>query len=332
MKGLDCGTSNFVAASENGKGEITFTRERDAYYVLQPKSAVNAKFLKEGLKKSGAKFFELDGGNIIIIGQEAINMAVTKEDTVSRPMSRGVVVAKDKESLPILSEIMKHVLGAPKPQGEIVVYSIPASSVDVKFDNVYHTNAMSDELRKLGYTPHALNEGEALCYSNLLDDQLTGVCFSFGAGCVNVCMMQYGDPLVTFSTAKSGDAIDEMVGNDFDISPTVVQQEKEAGIDLMVPQTNLQRGIVGRYKVIIKYALENLKYDFDNGGHKVKFTAPVPVVLSGGVSKAHNFRSLFKEVADEVGLPFQVSTIKMAKDPLYDVAKGCLLAAKMMHS
>jgi hypothetical protein len=331
MKGLDCGTSNFVSAAENSKSEIVYIRERSAYYVLTPKTKIHSKFLKEGLQKSGTKFFEVESGDIIVIGQGAIDEALTREDTVGRPMSRGVVVAKDKDSLPILSQIMKYVLGEPRPKGELVVYSIPASSVDVKFDNVYHTNAMSDELKKLGYTPHPLNESEALCYSNLINDNLTGVCFSFGAGCVNVCLMHNGDPLVMFSTAKSGDAIDEMVAADFDISPTMVQQEKESGINLTAPQTNIQKGIVGRYRVIIKYALENLKFDFENSGHKISVRTPIPLVLSGGTAMVDGFRDIFEEVRAEVGLPFQVSVVRMAKDPLHDVAKGCLLAAKMLY-
>jgi hypothetical protein len=47
MKGLDCGTSNFVAALDNESGEIVFSRERDAYYIVKPKTKINSSFIKK---------------------------------------------------------------------------------------------------------------------------------------------------------------------------------------------------------------------------------------------------------------------------------------------
>jgi hypothetical protein len=38
---------------------------------------------------------------------------------------------------------------------------------------------------------------------------------------------------------------------------------------------------------------------------------------------------LSEELVNEIGLPFKVSEIKYANDQLFDVAKGCLLAAKL---
>jgi len=329
MKGLDCGTSNFVAASEASGDSVSFSRERNAYYIVSPKSTIHSNFIKKGLESTNSRFFELDNGDLVIIGQGAIDFAVTRDVTVLRPMSKGVIVAKDKNSVPILSKIMGFVLGSPSMEKEPVVFSVPAASVDVKFDVNYHKNTLSDELQKLGFNPIALNESEALCYSNLLDNDLTGACFSFGAGCVNLCLMHSGQSLVTFSTAKSGDFIDEMVGYDFDISPTVVQKEKESGILLSNPENNIQKGIAGRYRQIIKYALENLAYDFDKSPKKLNIKEPLPVVISGGTSMIGGFLDVFTEISKEVGLPFPTKEIRYATDPLYDVAKGCLLAAKL---
>lgn len=328
MKGLDCGTSNFVSASEGEKDSVLYSRERNAYYIVSPKSVIHSNFIKKGLDANKARYFELENNDIVIIGQGAIDFAVTRDDVVARPMSKGVIVAKDKNSIPILSKIMGFVLGKPE-ENEPVVFSVPASSVDVKFDVNYHRNTLMDELAKLGYRPIALNESEALCYSNLLENDLTGACFSFGAGCVNLCLMHSGQSMVTFSTAKSGDFIDEMVGYDFDISPTVVQKEKETGIDILNPQNNIQKGISGRYRQIIRYALDNLSYDFKNSSKKANIKEPIPVIISGGTSMIGGFIDVFNEIREEAALPFPVKEVRYADDPLFDVAKGCLLAAKL---
>jgi hypothetical protein len=330
MKGLDCGTSNFVGARPDGDG-IVFTRERDAYYVVVPKTKIHASFLKKGLEANQAKYFEADDGRIVIIGQGAIDYAVTRDDEVSRPMQKGVIVAKDKEAIPIIGKIMGYVLGPPSEEKEVVVYSVPADSVDVKFDVTYHKNTMASELTKLGYEPKPLNEAEALCYANLLDDGLTGVCFSFGAGCVNMCLMHAGEPVVTFSNARSGDFIDDRVAAAFDVSPTVVQKEKESCMNLMSPSNGIQEAISGQYKVMIQYALETLAYDFNKSEKKAKVDRPLPLIVSGGTSMVPGFFKIFKPSVADVGLPFEISEIRKAKDQLHDVARGCLLAAQMLY-
>ena len=56
----------------------------------------------------------------------------------------------------------------------------------------------------------------------------------------------------------------------------------------------------------------------------------IPIILSGGTSKAGNFLKLFQEGFKEAmkdRFPIQISEIRMAEDPLNAVAQGLLVAA-----
>jgi imidazole glycerol phosphate synthase subunit HisF len=58
-----------------------------------------------------------------------------------------------------------------------------------------------------------------------------------------------------------------------------------------------------------------------------KFSAPIPVIVSGGTSRAQGFVPAFRSALQQVELPFSISEVRHAKDPLRAVARGCLLAA-----
>jgi hypothetical protein len=67
-------------------------------------------------------------------------------------------------------------------------------------------------------------------------------------------------------------------------------------------------------------------------GHKLlpKFKNPLPVVIAGGTSQAAGFVALFQKKLADNEFPLPVSEVRHAKDPLHAVARGCLIAAKVL--
>ena len=61
-----------------------------------------------------------------------------------------------------------------------------------------------------------------------------------------------------------------------------------------------------------------------------KFKNPLPVVIAGGTSRAKGFVPLFAAKLAENGFPLPVSEVRHANDPLHAVARGCLIAAKIL--
>ena len=332
-KGLDVGTSFIVLASETEKGKIAYKDFRDAFYVIKPTTPIATKMIEKGL--SGKVFVKDVDGSFIILGKDAIEKAIERNDSAKRPMFKGVVSSKEKDARRILTYILKEVSGAPAEQGEKLVFCIPAQPVDQEdedFDVGYHEDVIIKLLSEVGYSARAINEAEALCYSELEKDDYTGVALSWGAGMVNVCVLLNGEPVLTFSTTKSGDWVDRMAAVATGEADSVVQAEKEQG-DFAVGEPNdnqVLAAVASYYDRLIDYTTKQLTAAMD--GHKSlpNFAEPLPVVVAGGTSKAKGFVDLFAKKLGANGFPLPVKEVRHAADPLHAVARGCLIAAQIM--
>jgi len=212
----------------------------------------------------------------------------------------------------------------------LVIYSVPAKPVDGAFDIIYHTEMMRVYLGEIGYKSTPINEAFAIALSELLDDGLTGITLSYGAGMTNIAVIHQGDPLVEFSITRSGDFIDESVGRALDISPSLVQLEKEAGTDLLNPSNKIMEAVSVYYSSLINYTLENIVYELEKRKKDLPlFKEPVPVVVSGGLTLAKGFVKKFNSCLNGLKFPIEVSEVRKANDPLRAVAHGALLAAQL---
>lgn len=332
-KGLDVGTSFVVLASEGLKGKVIYKDFRDAFYVIKPTTPIATKMIEKGL--TGKVFVKDDDGSFIILGKDAIEKAVERNDSAKRPMHKGVVSSKEKEARRILSYILKEVAGKAEEQGEKLVFCIPAQPVDQEdedFDVGYHEDVVKSVLSECGYDARSINEAEALCYSELANDDYTGVALSWGAGMVNVCVMLNGEPVLKFSTTKSGDWIDRMAAVATGETDSVVQAEKENG-DFSVGQDNdnqVLAAVASYYDRLIDYTTKQLTSALEDSKALPKFKDSIPVILAGGTTKAKGFVDHFKTKLEENGFPLSVKEVRHAADPLHAVARGCLIASQIL--
>ena len=331
-KGLDVGTSFVVLAKDAAEGQVEYKDFRDAFYVIKPSTPIAAKMIEKGLH---GKVFVKDSDNFILLGQDAIEKAVERNDSAKRPMYRGVVSPKEKDAKRILAYILKEVAGQASESHEKIVFCVPAQPVDQEdedFDVGYHEDVVRTVLAECGYMARAINEAEALCYSELENDDYTGIALSWGAGMVNCCIMLNGEPTVTFSTTKSGDWVDRMSAVAVNVPDSVVQAEKEHGeFRVGAPNDNPTLAAVSAYyDRLIAYTAATLTRALT--GHKLlpQFKNPLPIVVAGGTSKAAGFVEAFAAKLNESGFPLVIKEVRHATDPLHAVARGCLIAAKIL--
>jgi len=332
-KGLDVGTSFIVLASEGSKGKVLYKDFRDAFYVIKPSTPIATKMIEKGL--AGKTFVKDTDGSFILLGKDAIEKAVERNESAKRPMFNGVVSSKEKDARRILSYILREVSGKPSEPGEKLVFCVPAQPIDQEdddFDVGYHEDVIVKLLTEVGYSPRAINEAEALCYSELEKDDYTGVCLSWGAGMVNVCVMLNGEPVVKFSTTKSGDWIDRMAAVATGESDSIVQAEKENGV-FSVGQPNdnqVLAAVSAYYDRLIDYTTKQLAAAMEDHKSVPKFKDPLPIVVAGGTSKANGFVEMFAKKLTGNGFTLPVKEVRHAADPLHAVARGCLIAAQIM--
>lgn len=332
-KGLDVGTSFIVMSSYAKENKINFKDFRDAFYVIKPSTPVATKMVEKGL--NGKVFVKDQDGSFIILGQDAIEKAVERNDTARRPMYRGVVSVKEKEAKRILAYILKEVVGDAAEPGEKIVFCVPAQPVDQEdddFDVGYHEDIVKAILADVGYEAKAINEAEALCYAELEDKDYTGIGISCGAGMTNVCVMLNGEPTVVFSTTKSGDWVDRMSAVATGEPDSVVQVEKEGGgFRVGEPNNNpVLSAVSSYYERLIEYTAKQLSAALSNHKSLPKFKEPISIVVAGGTSRADGYVEKLNEKLLQSNFPLNISEVKHSDDPLHAVAKGCLIAASIL--
>jgi len=328
-KGLDVGTNMLVAAHMDKEGNIKYKMQRDAFYKIVPKSQVNENSIKTSLEKRGANFIRNKEGEFIVVGEDALEIAIERNDIAKRPLRKGVLSPREKDSLPMLKLIIESLVGQ-GAEGDKVVYSVPARPVDGKFDIVYHTVMLENYLNGMGYQAQPINEAFAIALSELLDDGLTGICLSYGAGMTNTAVVHQGDPLVEFSLTRAGDYIDTAVGNALDISPSLVQLEKEAGIDLMNPKDKIGEAVSVYYTTLINYTLKNIAFELEKRKKDLPvFRKPVPIVVSGGLTLAEGFVEKVVKSLEIIPFPVEIKEVRRAEDPMRAVATGALLGSQL---
>ena len=223
--GLDVGTSFLVAGRFDKQGNINFNKVRDCFLHVPYKTPINRTMIKKGLDDRKAPYIVEDDG-FYVLGEDAFNMANERHQNTRRPMNRGVLSPKEKAAFPILKELIGLIVGKPKVKNERLVFSTPAKPIDAEFDQLFHQDMIKSFIESKGYDPVPMNEAEALAYSELLDEGLTGIAVSCGAGMMNIVVLSAGDPVVSFSTSRAGDWVDKQAAIATDLTRSLIQQEK----------------------------------------------------------------------------------------------------------
>jgi len=322
--GLDIGTNMLVSAIMNEEGQVVYKRQRDAFFKIVPKSEVNKKSIRTALEGRKANFI-IDNEGFVVVGEDALLMANERNLNARRPMSKGILSAKEKESLPMIKLIIKSLIG----QGDgntNLVFSVPADPIDNVFDIFYHTEMIKSYIKEMGFKSSPINESFAIAFSELLNDNLTGMCLSFGAGMVNVAVIYEGEPIIQFAITKGGDWIDESVAKAIDMNASMVQIEKEESIiDLLNPSGKIQEAISVYYSILISHVLDNILYELNK--KKLPRFSELPIILSGGLVLVGNFTEKFNNELEGKKLPFKIKEVRKAANPMNCVAHGCLMAA-----
>jgi len=328
--GFDCGTYNLVCCHRDDKGDFVYKREVNAFLELP----LDNRFVFNMMKTAGVPLIERDKV-AYALGEAACNMTYTMSQLeLKRPMIHGCVNPKEKDAFQIMSIMMHSLIDGLTKDGEVLYYCVPANAINEDTDADYHQRileaifkAYKDETgRKVD--AHPINEALALVYAELGKKAFTGIGVSFGAGMVNLCYAMYGNPVFAFSIVNSGDWIDRQAAKATGESISFINREKTK-IDLTkAPASLVERAIHTQYRLMIEHTVQGIKKGFADITKSVRADAPVDVVIAGGTSSPYGFATIFKETIQQADLPIQIGEIIKPSDPLYSVARGCLLAAE----
>ena len=333
-KGLDCGTSFYIAATED-----TIKKQRNAFLTVDGEVGQ----VKRMLKRQGIPFVE-KAGKIHIVGQHAFNYAqIFSTAELKRPMKSGLLNPNEKDSLPVLNAIIGELLGKAKDD-ETCVYCVPSKPIDVQREVSYHEDVLRTIIEQYGYSVKKIEEAVAIGYEGLVDTQLTGVAISMGAGMCNIAVMYQGMTALSFSVSRGGDWVDENVSMDTGVSKAKVTNIKESSstLDLSTAtyqniyeedtdEANVLIAIRSYYGALINYLLTNLKVQIEGVENVPNFPEAVPIVIGGGTSLVKGFLDVFNEQFDQDEFPIPISEIVHIEDAHTAVARGCLSEAQLIE-
>lgn len=323
-RGVDVGTATLLSASQDESGRARVKSERNSFLELPAQSTVK----KGMLTKLGVPYVKWED-RMFVLGDASFELANLLGHDVRRPMCDGFLAPGEKEAIPMMRFMLERLLGKPSIPGEPAWFCIPAPSIDRDNDTVYHEGIVGGIIEKLGFTPHSINEAHAIAYSELAEEDFTGITVSCGGGMFNVCVTYRTIPTVMFSISRGGDWIDQHVAKVMGMTTARATAIKEDTADLMNPKTREEEAVALYYRSLVGYMLENLQKRFELARDVPQFTKPVSMVVAGGTSLANGFVEMFNEELAKADLSIPIASVRRAEDAFTSVVRGCLVAAAL---
>ena len=320
-KGLDVGTMNILSGQQDGT-ETVFVQQRNSFVEIE-----YSDMAEQMLSRSEVLHIRKDD-KVYVVGDDALNFANIFNSETRRPMQHGILSSEESSAIPMIKLITEQVVGEPNHPGERLYFSSPADPIDEDLSTLYHEKTLESMLGDMGYDPEPINEGMAVIYSELADNNFTGLGVSFGAGMTNVCLAYYAVPVMKFSIARGGDWIDEQTaratGTPVDKVTSIKEDDFE--LDFRTDVGGVEGALAIYYENLLDYVIENITREVDE--EDVEEGLDVPVVVTGGTSSPRGFEKLFDDHLREANIPFSISQVKSVSEPLYSVARGGLVAAR----
>jgi hypothetical protein len=325
--GLDVGTSRIVVAHRTG-GQVAYESQLNAFVTVPHSKITQTAFERENVPHA------VLGSEISVHGNESQRFATYVSAEMRRPMTKGVLDAKEPESLRVIRDILTSMLKAASPAGNAdrpkqkLCFTIPAAPFGAESMLTYHETTLRQILTELGYQPVAINEGLAVIYGELEASNYTGIGISCGGGLCNVCLAYLSVPVVSFSVPKAGDFIDASAASVTGERSHLVRLAKEDSFHFNGFFADKMHQVIGvYYDDMIRTLVTALKDSFAKTMNMPAFNRPIPIVLSGGTALPAGFRDRFEKILWEQDFPIQISEIRMSSDPLHSTAKGALVYA-----
>lgn len=317
--GLDVGTSRIVmAGGANG---------HKAHSQLNAFVGVPYSKMTEAILQQNKMVYHRNGKELFVFGSDSERFASFFNAVPRRPMQLGVLNPQEPMGQQIIQAIIESIVPRAR-KNELLCFSVPGKGEGADSNLVYHEAILKNFLQSMGYEAKAVNEGLAVVFAELQNENFTGIGISCGGGMCNVCVAFLSVPMLTFSIPMAGDYIDTSVSNVVDEPLTRVRLIKEESLDLSrQPKDKITSALHIYYEEVINSLVSKLREEFENSRQLPKLDRPMPIVISGGTAKPKGFLQKFEAAVKSGGFPVQISDVRLATDPLTATARGCYIAA-----
>ncbi len=328
--GVDVGTFFFQTA-EQIEDKIDIKTIRNAFVELDASEDT-----EEILEQNNWQYIK-DGKRYYVLGEDSMRVSRMFPGKVQlrRPMQDGILNKGEDKKMLVLAKIIETSLGKAPDKNSTVCICVSSEPVDGAVDSLFHRARLEGMFKRLGWNVKVIEEGHAVILSErptITDIKgkeipYSGIGISFGAGKVNCVLAYRGLSVVGMSCARAGDWLDSKVSDQTDVPLTQVTSIKENKLDF----DNIDYGDDVIF-ALDAYCTNMIQYVFKNFAKKFsqiksQFEAPLDIIIAGGTSMPKGFEKKVRAVVEELDLPFEIKSVKKAKDPRNSVVKGLLTQA-----
>ncbi len=80
---------------------------------------------------------------------------------------------------------------------------------------------------------------------------------------------------------------------------------------------------------MIQHTVSGIKKGIEEMGNKARSEQPIDMVVAGGTSMPKGFDELFRRILEQANITsMKIGEVIRPADPLFSVARGCLIAAE----
>ena len=197
-------------------------------------------------------------------------------------------------------------------------------------------------LRLRGYHPLPLNPATALVLAEMGSAGFTGVGLSLGASGCDVAVVHRGNQIACGRLAWGGRRIDEQLAQRQPPLPRDSAGHDALDIDagrklketasLLTPEKDVGRLVIDLYEKLIAELVGVLCTTLASQSQITLLPQPLPIVCGGGPTKIAGFTDVLQSELLRQQFPIALSGLRLAADPEYSVARGCLIRATLEQS
>jgi len=311
-------------------------RSTPAEYIALPPTANDRRLLERARVP-----YAVCDGSLIVHGRPAVEMA----PLVHVPRLPILPQGKLPQGDPLSRQLAGSMLDSLLPQTtrmDAVCAVVPPQSDDA--GNLTATREwefFSRLIRMRGYRPVAVDSPSALVLATLGHTGFSGLALTVGDFRCAVTISRYGQSLVQAAVPRglawideqlalsSGRVVWDMDGNSYVDTDAVAQWKQAVNPSLLAPSTPDERFLADRYLELLRELLGTLSNRCLQSPEVATFRGPLSLVCCGEAAGARGFAGLLAEELGRTGLPITLGDIRIADDPVFTVARGCLIRAEL---
>jgi hypothetical protein len=197
-------------------------------------------------------------------------------------------------------------------------------------------------IRLRGYHPLPLNPATALVLAELGSASFTGVGLALGASGCDVAVVHRGNQIACGRLSWGGRRIDEQLAQrqpplernsaGHDVLDIEAGRKLKEAVSLLTPENDVDRLVVDLYEKLIAELVGVLCTTLASQSQIALLPQPLPIVCGGGPTKITGFTDVLQSELLREQYPVALAGLRLAADPEYSVARGCLIRATLEQS